>query len=61
MAILSGNVTDRATGKPIVGAVVKVGNSTTTTSRVGSYRFLNLKPGQYPMQVTASGYSKVVL
>jgi len=59
MAALSGSVTDKVTGKPINGAVVKLGTNTTTTGRLGSYKFRNLKPGKYPFQVSAKGYQTV--
>ncbi|MCF7972757.1 MAG: carboxypeptidase regulatory-like domain-containing protein [Phycisphaerae bacterium] len=59
-SLLTGQVTDAATGNPIAGAVVSVSGSgqfETQTNRQGLYGFSELDPkGYYRMKVTAQGY-----
>ncbi|MFC1418157.1 carboxypeptidase regulatory-like domain-containing protein [Streptacidiphilus cavernicola] len=54
--VISGKVTDHATGKPVSGATVKAGSRSTTTAADGSYT-LNLPTGSYPLTASAYGYA----
>ncbi len=57
-----GVVTDAATGKPVVGALVIAtspnmpGEQTTVTDEGGSFRISQLPPGQYKLAVQVQGY-----
>ncbi len=57
---IAGNVTDATTKQPIVGALVKVLNGTTTinqnTTKSGGVFNFTVAPGNYTLNVTASGY-----
>ena len=53
-----GIVTDAKSSQPVYGATVVLspGNHSTTTGVDGHYEFVDLEPGQYKIQVQASGY-----
>ncbi len=53
-----GIVTDAKSSQPVYGATVVLspGNQSTTTGVDGHYEFVDLEPGQYKIQVQASGY-----
>ena len=51
------SVYDSATGDPIAGAIVKLGDNTQTTDQNGQAEFQDLKLGDYSVEITASGYS----
>lgn len=58
---ISGRVTDKSTGEPLIGANVvvsgmKIGGS---TDQNGDYFILNVPPGTYTLAVTMVGYSSV--
>ncbi|WP_233149737.1 carboxypeptidase regulatory-like domain-containing protein, partial [Kineosporia sp. A_224] len=53
---VTGGVTDRVTGNPLVGATVTLGASTTTTDAIGRYRF-DVPAGTYTVSATAAGYT----
>jgi hypothetical protein len=55
--VLSGNIQDQFTGKPLAGATVKVGDATATTDAQGSYR-LNNVPKEGTLNVSADGYAE---
>jgi outer membrane receptor for ferrienterochelin and colicins len=61
--VITGTVSDRATGAPVIGATVRarglggVGSAgPATTSDVGRYRLSNVAPGQYVIEAVAVGY-----
>ncbi|WP_307795323.1 Kelch repeat-containing protein [Actinacidiphila acididurans] len=54
--VLSGSVTDRATGKPVVGAMVKTGVDSARTDAQGHYS-LTVPAGGHDVTVTAFGYA----
>ena len=53
-----GIVTDAETNQPVYGAsvILSPGNLSTLTGQDGHYEFVDLEPGQYKVQVQASGY-----
>lgn len=55
--ILTGRVTDVATGQPLVGAIVRLQgtNRVTTTDSIGEYRFVGLPPRSYTVVVQYLG------
>ncbi|MFL4908321.1 carboxypeptidase regulatory-like domain-containing protein [Streptomyces sp. MMS24-I2-30] len=54
--VLSGNVTDGATGKPVSGATVTAGTNVAHTDASGAYS-LTLPTGNYDISVEAFGYA----
>ncbi|HWI40717.1 MAG TPA: carboxypeptidase-like regulatory domain-containing protein, partial [Verrucomicrobiae bacterium] len=54
--VLSGTVTNAATGKPLLGAAVKVAGITCITDVAGKYAFTTLAPKTYAVMVTADGF-----
>ncbi|MEU9206202.1 carboxypeptidase regulatory-like domain-containing protein [Streptomyces sp. NPDC048332] len=54
--VLSGGVTDTATGKPLAGAEITAGDSRATSGADGGYS-LTLPPGTYDLKVAAYGYT----
>ncbi|MGW3246102.1 carboxypeptidase regulatory-like domain-containing protein [Streptomyces sp. NPDC001070] len=54
--VISGTVTDRATGKPIAGVTVKAGENTAISSTSGTYR-LDIPVGTYDMTASVYGYA----
>lgn len=58
---LKGTIQADDTGRPIVGAKVELRelHRSTTTGRDGSYRFDNLAPGEYTLDISASGQSAI--
>ncbi|WP_449343644.1 carboxypeptidase regulatory-like domain-containing protein [Streptomyces polygonati] len=54
--VISGTVTDHATGAPLAGATVKAGDYSATSDATGAYR-LDLQPGTYDVTASAYGYS----
>ena len=55
---ISGVVSDAATGRPIAGATVTLGNgATATTAANGTYVFPGLAAGTYTVTATATGHS----
>lgn len=54
-----GIITDAETNEPIPGAevVLAPGNVSSITGSDGRYEFMDLEPGQYKLQVRASGYT----
>ncbi|WP_329139421.1 carboxypeptidase regulatory-like domain-containing protein [Streptomyces sp. NBC_01476] len=55
-ADVHGTVTDAATGKPVAGAAVDVGDYHTVSGKDGSYR-LDIPAGDYPAKAGAFGYA----
>jgi hypothetical protein len=55
---IGGSVSNRSTGSPIPGAVVRLspGTNTSTTSSTGAYSFSGLLNGTYTVAVVESGY-----
>ncbi len=56
---ISGTVTDSVTGDPLISASVSVSgpfNGNTTTDGSGQYTISDLPPGQYTIELSASGY-----
>lgn len=59
---ITGVVTDGASGKPVVGAVVVAtspaapGEQTAVTDAKGAFTIANLPPGKYALQATVEGY-----
>lgn len=53
---VSGTITDATTNKPIPSAIVKLGQSTVTTSAQGGYSFPNMSPGSYTISASAANY-----
>lgn len=54
---VSGKVLDKSSGGPISGAQVTIGTKTMVSDDAGFYR-MDLLPGDYAIEVSASGYSK---
>ncbi len=54
--VISGTVTDHATGGPIAGATVKAGDHVATSGADGTYK-LDIPPGTYDLTASAYGYS----
>lgn len=57
---LLGVVTDSLTDLPLSGATVKFGTVTAITDSAGKYRFLNIIPGNYSVEVSRIGYTSKV-
>lgn len=55
---VAGRVID-SKGKPLAGARVAVGDSATTTKKDGRFELSNVKPGQYEVNVSATGFGTV--
>jgi hypothetical protein len=53
--VVSGNVLDGSTLKPVANATISVAGTTITTDKVGGFR-LDLAPGTTALDVTAAGY-----
>ncbi len=58
---LKGNVTDRVSEKPLVGATVIVGNSKTTTDANGKFYLKNIATGRVTLLVNMVGYKTVTI
>ena len=56
---VSGQVTEKLTGRPIVGATISVGDRTTTSDESGRYR-LELPAGSYNVSFRAQGFADVL-
>ncbi|MEW1862582.1 carboxypeptidase regulatory-like domain-containing protein [Streptomyces sp. NPDC088194] len=54
--VITGKVTDHATGDPISGATVKAGDHSATSGADGSYK-LDIPPGAYDLTASAYGYA----
>ncbi|WP_093786637.1 carboxypeptidase regulatory-like domain-containing protein [Actinacidiphila guanduensis] len=54
--VITGTVTDHATGSPIAGATVKAGTHSATSAADGTYK-LDIPPGTYDLTASAYGYS----
>ncbi|WP_435179418.1 carboxypeptidase regulatory-like domain-containing protein, partial [Actinacidiphila sp. bgisy145] len=54
--VITGKVTDHATGDPISGATVKAGDHSATSGADGTYK-LDIPPGSYDLTAAAYGYS----
>ncbi|MEU6852658.1 carboxypeptidase regulatory-like domain-containing protein [Actinacidiphila alni] len=54
--VLTGKVTDSATGSPIAGAKVTAGDYSATADAAGGYK-LDVPPGSYDLTASAYGYS----
>jgi len=54
--VISGTVTDHATGAAIAGATVKAGDYSATSDATGAYK-LDIPPGSYDVTASAYGYS----
>jgi N-acetylneuraminic acid mutarotase len=54
--VISGKVTDHATGAAIPGATVKAGDHSATSDATGAYK-LDIPPGTYDVTASAYGYS----
>jgi len=58
---LSGNIADKKTNQPIVGAVVSFSSKyKTVTDSSGSYKFASLSKGMYTLRISRIGYSPFV-
>jgi hypothetical protein len=55
---VAGRVID-SKGRPLAGARVAVGDLTTTTSKDGRFELASVKPGQYEVSVSATGFGPV--
>lgn len=55
---VAGRVID-SKGRPLAGARVAVGNVATTTKNDGRFELSNVKPGQYEVRVSATGFGSV--
>ncbi|MBY8880530.1 carboxypeptidase regulatory-like domain-containing protein [Actinacidiphila acidipaludis] len=53
--VISGTVTDHATGAAIAGATVKAGDYSATSDAAGAYK-LDIPPGSYDVTASAYGY-----
>ncbi|TPV93395.1 MAG: TonB-dependent receptor [Myxococcales bacterium FL481] len=62
LAVLTGTVTNAATGEPVEGVVVVAasnsmqGEATMTTDRTGHFRLPSLPPGAYRLEVLGNGF-----
>ncbi|PWB75469.1 hypothetical protein C3F09_02425 [candidate division GN15 bacterium] len=58
---IKGKVTDKDNKQPIVGASVRVANTTigAMTDPDGNFQILRVDPGQYTLQISAVGYQKM--
>lgn len=63
LGILKGRVSDEATGRPIVGAGVRLLNTrfNTQTDSLGEYVFYHVPPGKYDIEITRNGYGKITI
>ncbi|RCK77914.1 MAG: hypothetical protein OZSIB_1952 [Candidatus Ozemobacter sibiricus] len=61
--ILRGRVLDEVSGRPVVGAQVKVLKTSfqTSTDSMGEYVFYNIPPGKYDVEITKNGFGKVTV
>ncbi|NTV62685.1 MAG: hypothetical protein HGA65_03985 [Oscillochloris sp.] len=55
--VLSGQVTDRFSGKPVANATVRVGAAKATTDAEGRYRVTDIAEGEQTVEITAEGYA----
>jgi hypothetical protein len=55
--VLSGQVTDRFSGKPVPEATVKVGAAQTTTDADGRYKVKEIAEGEKTVEISADGYA----
>jgi len=55
--IVSGTVTDKATGKPVPGAAVAIGGKTATTGSDGKYEVKDVPKGEQTLKITLKGYT----
>ncbi|HPD65438.1 MAG TPA: TonB-dependent receptor [Bacteroidia bacterium] len=62
-ATVSGKITDKTTGDPLIGANVflKGTNKGTATGLDGSFKISDVRPGIYDVEFTYIGYKKMVL
>ena len=56
-AVISGVVTDDATGLPIAGATISFGGQIDTTDENGAFTISGVAPGTYAMAVSKDGYA----
>ncbi|MBF0498639.1 MAG: carboxypeptidase regulatory-like domain-containing protein [Candidatus Riflebacteria bacterium] len=63
LGVLRGRVTDEFNGNSIVGATVRLLNTTyrTQTDAMGEYVFYHLPPGKYDVEITRNGYGKILV
>ncbi|MCM2424584.1 Kelch repeat-containing protein [Streptomyces sp. RKAG337] len=54
--VISGTVTDHATGAPLAGAQVKAGDHSAVSDAAGAYQ-LDIPPGSYDVSASAYGYA----
>jgi hypothetical protein len=54
--IVSGRVTNAATGRPVAGAEVRIGSAVDTTSASGRFDLTDLTPGASTFRATAIGF-----
>lgn len=54
--IVSGTVTDKATGNPVPGAVVSIGGKTATSGSDGKYEVKDVAKGEQTLKITLKGY-----
>ena len=54
--VITGKVTDHATGAAVAGATVKAGDHSATSDATGTYK-LDIPPGSYDLKVSAYGYA----
>ncbi len=57
LAVLTGHVTDRTTGQPLVGVRVELSGApgaSATTNAGGAYRIRNVKPGRYAVTLSSN-------
>ncbi|MCR4404793.1 MAG: carboxypeptidase regulatory-like domain-containing protein [Candidatus Acetothermia bacterium] len=58
LGAISGRVIDQATGKPVAGAQVTVGDKSARTGAMGSYQITGIPVGTRTLRVTAPGYEE---
>ncbi|MFZ2956579.1 MAG: carboxypeptidase-like regulatory domain-containing protein [Candidatus Ozemobacteraceae bacterium] len=63
LGVLRGRVTDELSGNGIVGASVKLVNTTyrAQTDSMGEYVFYHLPPGKYDVEISRNGYGKILV
>lgn len=58
---LTGRIVERFSGLPIAGAIIAIGDEAETTADQNGRYKLGFAPGNYPVRVSAPGYTEIVL